>query len=180
MPHPGIDNRRRDAVRLRRQRAQRIGIDTVGSLAVDKAGLVQHQPYLWKIAEVGAESVVAEGVEIAVTLTEPVVELDAQLECRPGAPHECAFVDLQHVVELADPLHGRFTDADGRDVVRFDEPDLDLGGEESGQRRCGHPAGSAATDNGDFREWCCAHDSSLPARNGNGGARLIPVFLFQR
>src|SRR5258708_38651426 len=51
----------------------------------------------------------SKAVEIAVSDPIPIVELDAELECRPGRPHEARFFDPKQVVERHDRRDCAFT-----------------------------------------------------------------------
>jgi hypothetical protein len=56
-------------------------------------------------------------VHVAVADAAPVLELDAQLEGGLRLAHELIFVDAEHLVEQLDHRDGRFSHADGADIV---------------------------------------------------------------
>src|SRR5690606_15928423 len=59
------------------------------------------QPKVLEVGHPGRRSGDAESVEVAVALTAPVLEGDAQLEARPGGADELALVDAEQLVEGA-------------------------------------------------------------------------------
>src|ERR1700722_7941258 len=63
----------------------------------------------------------AERVNVAIARLIPVAKLDPQFERCPGLAHEVRLVDPEHVVEGLDMRQGGFTDADGSDVIGFNQ-----------------------------------------------------------
>ncbi len=134
----------------RRQRGLRIGTGLAGQPQLDPA-VEEHRP-------VAGVAVSTEGMEVAAAIAVPVDEFDAELERRLGMPDQVGLVDTGQVVEPVDRRNGRFADADGADLVRFDELDIELMGDiDLGERRDGHPAGGAAADDNDFANGPAGH-----------------------
>src|SRR6266702_6414790 len=89
----------------------------------------------------------SEWVDVAVARPVPLAKLYPQLECCPGRAHELRLVDAEHIVEYLDVWQRRLPDADGSNLIGFNERNAvvfrhellpDAGG--------GHPSGRAATD----------------------------------
>src|SRR3546814_6187271 len=72
----------------------------------------------------------AEGVDVAVALTPPIDEFDAEFEGRLGRLHELGFVEPEEVVEILHLRQRRLADADGADLFGFDEADAEARGVE--------------------------------------------------
>src|SRR3569833_4284124 len=88
----------------------------------------------------------AEGMEEAVALCAPVVELDAEFKAGPGGADKLALVDAEHFVEELQRGDGGFAYADGADVVGLDKGDGVRAFEGLRHGRRAHPAGGAASD----------------------------------
>ena len=65
----------------------------------------------------------SERMDVAVALSPPVTEFDAQFEGRLRPPHKIGFVDAQRRVEKADMRHRRFAHAHCPDLFGFNETD---------------------------------------------------------
>ncbi len=90
--------------------------------------------------------VIAERVEIAVALAAPVDELDPELEGGLGGPDEFGLVEAERMVEPAQRGNGGFADADGADLIRFDQLDPKALLERIAHPRRRHPASRAAAN----------------------------------
>ena len=89
----------------------------------------------------------AEGVKIAMPLSRPVDELDAELEAALGPPDKFILIDAQHPVEDVDLGNGRLANPDRADGFGFDERDRRIvAAKNLGQGGSSHPAGRATTD----------------------------------
>src|SRR5438132_767217 len=82
-------------------------------------------------------------MDVAITLACPILEGNAELECRAGGANEIGLVDAHVLMEGAGGRNCGFTDADGPDLVRFDERDIDERPELLRQRVSSDPAGGA-------------------------------------
>src|SRR5690606_34124903 len=112
-----------------------------------RAGL---EPEVLEVGHPGRRSGDAECVEIAVAVTAPVLEGNAQLEARPGRADELTFVDPEQPVEGARSRDGGFTDADRADLVGLDEDNLEQRPQLPRQRGGGEPTGGSAAGNHDL------------------------------
>jgi hypothetical protein len=66
----------------------------------------------------------SKAVDIAVARSQPVDELNPQLEARLRSPHELGFVELDQLIVFLDRRDGRFANTDGADRFAFDELDI--------------------------------------------------------
>src|SRR5579862_3364960 len=83
----------------------------------------------------------------------PVAELYADLEGGHRLAHEIGFVDAEPVVEDVDRGQRRLADADGTDLLGFDELYLgEAGLEEFLHRSRRHPAGRSPADDDDLAD----------------------------
>src|ERR1700726_722915 len=64
-----------------------------------------------------------ERVNVAMARLIPVAKLYSQFERCPRLAHELRLVDPEHVVEDFDMRQRRLADADGSDLIRFDQGD---------------------------------------------------------
>src|SRR5258706_90073 len=92
----------------------------------------------------------AEAVNVAVSDTRPVDELDAQLEGALSLPDEIGLVDLEHLVEQLQMRHGGFAHAHCADLLGFDQLYRTVLAQELGKGGGGHPARRTATNNHDI------------------------------
>ena len=98
--------------------------------------------------EIGARPAIAEGAErmnVARAGPQPVDELDADLDRAARRAHELGLVDAEPVVEALDMRQRRLADADGADLVAFDQGDVVIGRRQQARKaRRAHPARGAA------------------------------------
>ena len=94
----------------------------------------------------------AEAVDVLVAYCAPVFELDAQLERRLRGAHEILLVDPEQLVKRAEQRDRGLADADGTDLIRLDERDIEILAQQLAERGCGHPAGRAAADDHDLAD----------------------------
>jgi hypothetical protein len=85
-----------------------------------------------------------------MTNAEPVDELDAELEAAVGGAQEFGLVDAEPDEEIMDLRDRRLADADGADLVGFDQRDRGAVTEETSKGRRRHPASGAAAGNHDI------------------------------
>src|SRR6266702_6119472 len=89
----------------------------------------------------------SERMDVAFAGPIPVAELDSDLERRARRSHELGLVKAEHVVELLDVRQSRFADADGSDLVRFDQCDAVRIFRQTADQPCGgHPAGGSSAE----------------------------------
>ena len=141
------------------------GIERVGTQWLRLAAPLLLDPVLMKrqqperMADLGAEAVDIRGARPL-----PVDELDAELEAALGLAHELGFIDAEQIVEGLDVRHGGFADANGAELLGFDQLHIEAGTKHAGERGGRHPAGGSAADDDDVAEWSGDHDAFDPAR----------------
>ena len=81
------------------------------------------EPVMVELDPLHVDAVEAERVDVALADARPVDELDAELVGGVGRADEIGLVDAEQRVEQHDLRDGRFADADGADLVRFDQFD---------------------------------------------------------
>jgi hypothetical protein len=93
-----------------------------------------------------------ERMDVAIARTAPVAKLDPDFEGRAGRPHELGFVKPEHIVELFDVRKRRLANADGPDLIGFNERNIvGVSRQPMRQAGSGHPAGGAAAKNYDAK-----------------------------
>ena len=104
----------------------------------------------------------AKGVNVAVALLPPVLELNAKLEAALHRRQHLALIDLQQLVELNERGDRRFAYANSADGLRLDQCDIELAAllEPRQHRRC-HPSCSAPTDDDDVIDWIAVAHCSI-------------------
>ncbi len=105
------------------------------------------QPVLLEPGHQCALARVAEGVDVTVAGPDKVFERDGQLEGAGYRAQEFLLIDVHEPVEVAHGRDGRLTDADGGDLGRFDQRDLDLVFQLICQRARRYPPRRAAAGN---------------------------------
>ena len=137
------------------------------------------QPEVMECAGPGGLAIHAEGVDVTVARYAPVLEQDAELEGRCRRSHELLLVDAQQFVKRADRRDRRLTHADGADLLRLHERDVEDAVELMGQSSRGHPAGRTASGNDDAAAVTAGGDDEAP----DAGAlrrRYIEELRYQR
>ena len=117
----------------------------------------------------------AERVEVAMPLAAPAGELDAQLDRAVRGAQERIGVEPEVSVELQDRGHRRLADADGPDLLRFDQlDDVRLAVQRAGEGGGGHPPGAAAADDHDASDGGRAHAAGRARRASASACVSIP------
>ncbi len=139
-----IQRRNHELAGGRRDGIQRIGADVFGLAGPERLTpvLVERQG-----TEVAPDR--SEPVNVGVADFAPIDELDPELERALHLAHEFRLVDLEQLVERAQVRHRRLADADDADLLGFNQMDRQPAAERLGQRRRGHPACRATTNDGD-------------------------------
>src|SRR5206468_11158263 len=91
----------------------------------------------------------AEAVDVFLAGRAPVDELDAELEGRLALADHLQLIDASEGEKIADVGNRGFADADGADLLGFDQLDLDLA-QPLREHGSGRPAGGAAADDRHF------------------------------
>ena len=104
----------------------------------------------------------AEGMDVPIALARPVLEGDRELDGAARGPQKFAFVEVEDLVKTQYRGEGRFADANGADLLGFDQRDVEHCPELLGQRRRGAPTRSSAAGNDDFAHVRFFHVSSPP------------------
>ena len=128
---------------------RRGGVDRICTQVPGQPLLDQTQPVVVEGQRIELLADFAETVDIAVADATPVDEFDAQLEAALGGADELVLVDLERRVEVLDVRDRGFAHTDDADLVGLDQFDSVAWPQQFGQRRGGHPAGGAATDDDD-------------------------------
>jgi hypothetical protein len=170
----GVADVREQRARIRRRQREPVEFAGDGAEAVILDGVPGTlgpiaQPVLVEVDALHVHAVNTERMEVDVALACPIPEFDAELERRLRGFHEGRFVEAQHAIEAENVGDRRFADADGADLVRFDQRDRDLPRVEHARERGGrHPACRTATGDDDplqqslhgFTSWNCAGSGS--------------------
>src|SRR5947209_5775632 len=106
-------------------RRSRFMLEAIGADLTRDAELARAEPEMMEIDHPGRAPHRPERVDVAVALARPVLEGNAELECRPRGADEILFADPHKLVEGARGRDGGFANADGPDLVGFDQRDLD-------------------------------------------------------
>ena len=152
---------------------RRLQLEAIGAKLVGQALLARAQPDMVEVGHPGRPADLAEAVEIAIADPRPILEGYAQLEGRSGRLHEVAFVDAEQMVEGPRRRDGRFADADGADLVGFDQHHIEQRLEQFGQGGRDHPSGGTAPGDDDPLDLLLhfnplADLSVLPVREADG------------
>src|SRR3546814_195480 len=152
--------------RARRQFVERVAIEPGGNAHLPRA-----QPVMLERDQPHVASDIAERVHVAMPVAEPVFEFDPELEGAVRRAHEMILVDPE-CVEIEPQLRNRrFTDADGADRLRFDQPDPIAALQEPPERGGGHPPrGAAAGDHDRIRGLLHRRSLSQRVSRTNEGA----------
>ena len=149
-------------------------VDAVIVIVAGDAHRPAAQPQLPERDQPDAAPDGAETVDVTVPDAEPVDELNPQLETAVGGAEEFGLVDAEPDEEIMDLRDRRLADADGADLVRFDQRDRGAIAEEAGEGRGRHPASSAPAGDHDIEGREIGHRAALhgigPRRNCAPGA----------
>src|SRR5215208_243137 len=110
------------------------------------AALVRPQPVMVAAEPFPVLADDSERVDVAVAFTQPVDELDAELERGLAALHELGFVELDQLIVFLDRRDRRFADADGADRFAFDQLEIVEALEQFAEQGGGHPTRSTAAN----------------------------------
>ena len=121
-------------------------------------GCTALEPIMMEFQPQHVEAVEAEWMDVAVTEASPVAELDSELVSGIGGANEIALVDLEESVEQVDLRYRGLADADGADLVQFDELNSEIGHGPHDLRNggCGHPTCGATADDHDLVDSICS------------------------
>src|SRR5262245_4104506 len=84
---------------------------------------MQLQPILMKRGDVEIVSIATERMEVSVSESRPIFELDAELEAALRGAHEFVFVDAEQCVEKLDRRHRSFANPHGSNLGRLNQLD---------------------------------------------------------
>ena len=105
------------------------------------------EPEMMERTDQGALSGDAERMDVAFARPVPVLEGNGELEGAGDRAQELLLVDLQEAVERADRRYRGFADADGADLLRLDQGNVQPVAELMRQRAGGKPtSGAVARD----------------------------------
>lgn len=109
------------------------------------AALRLSQPVLVELHPLHIHPDLAERMHVAIALSAPIDEFDAELERALGRLDEARFVDAEHGVEGDKGRNGGFPDADRSDLLGLDQTNT-YPGRQTRHCGCGHPSRRAAAD----------------------------------
>src|SRR5690606_9044754 len=127
--------------------ARGLVLGVVGADRFRFAARVRLEPEVLELGNPGSQGRAAEGVQVAVARTSPVLERDAELEARLARPHERLLVDLEQFVKRPRRRYGRLAHSDRADLLGFDQRHLHEPTELPRERNGGDPPGRAAAGN---------------------------------
>src|SRR6185369_3279432 len=141
------------------------------------AGRFRLQPMMVKFDPQHVEAVEAERVDVAVADPRPVAKLDAELVGGVGRPDEITLVEAEQGVEQVDLRDRRFADADGPDLVRFNQFDRKLGqlAKNLGHGCCSHPPRRSAADDHDRPDAVGFQKTISSGSGADGGVRQLAM-----
>ncbi len=105
------------------------------------------EPEVMEVRHPGSAAKRPERVHVAVAVARPIFKADTELESRSRRLDELALVHAHVLVESPAGGDRGFADADGPDIVRFDERDVDQRADLLRKRECCDPACRAAPRN---------------------------------
>ena len=128
---------------------RRLVLDAVLAEPAAEACRLRHEPHVVEAAHPGRLADIAEGMDIAITGTRPVLERDAQLEAGLRSPHELPLVESEQGMKRANRRDGRLAYSDSADLLRFNQRNVQQRSQLLCQGRGCRPAGRATSGDDD-------------------------------
>jgi len=125
------------------------GIERIVPQTAVAAGALAAQPVVVKRQRPERHPCFAEGMQVRIADTAPIVELDAELECALRRAQHFVFIQTEKRIDQPDLWDGGLADTDDADLLGLDQADTQLLAHGLGEACRGHPAGGTATDDDD-------------------------------